>query len=68
MVSLAGAETVIVEASVETGYLLTPAQRRATLLETNPKIRLFMLCNPSNPTGGGYGRAELEGLAKVLIC
>jgi hypothetical protein len=33
-----------VDASVETGYLLTPTQRRATL-ETNPKIRLFMLCN-----------------------
>jgi aspartate/methionine/tyrosine aminotransferase len=66
MVSLAGAETVIVDASVETGYLLTPVQLRATL-KANPNIRLFMLCNPSNPTGGVYSRAELEGLAHVLM-
>ncbi|CAB9508340.1 Bifunctional aspartate aminotransferase and glutamate/aspartate-prephenate aminotransferase [Seminavis robusta] len=65
MVALAGAKAVIVDASVETGFLLTPDQLRTTL-EANPKIKLFMLCNPSNPTGGVYSRAELEGLAEVL--
>lgn len=65
MVALAGAQVVEVEATADTGYLMTPQQLRETL-EANPNIKLLMLCNPSNPTGGVYSRTDLEGLAEVL--
>jgi cystathionine beta-lyase len=37
-------------------------------LETlpTPKTTVFMLCNPQNPTGRVFTRAELEGLAKFV--
>jgi len=65
MVALAGADSVIVETKADTGYLMTPEQLRSTL-HTNPNVKLLMLCNPSNPTGGVYTRKDLEGLATVL--
>lgn len=65
MVALAGAESVFVEAKADTGYLMTPDQLRSSL-KANPNVKLLMLCNPSNPTGGVYTKADLEGLAKVL--
>ena len=65
MVALSGAETITIEAKAETGYLITPEQLRSCL-ESNPKVKMLMLCNPSNPTGGVYSRKDLEGLAKVL--
>ena len=39
-----------------------------------PETRIFMLCNPQNPTGRVFTKAELEGMAeiclrhKVVIC
>lgn len=66
MVALAGGTSVIVETEAENGYLMTPDQLRKAL-EANPKIRLIMLCNPSNPTGGVYSRQDLQGLAGVLM-
>ena len=65
MVALAGASSIIVETSAETGYLVTPDVLRQTLQE-NPSIKLMILCNPSNPTGGVYNAEELQGLAEVL--
>mmetsp|Transcript_7753 Transcript_7753/g.19249 ORF Transcript_7753/g.19249 Transcript_7753/m.19249 type:complete len:442 (-) Transcript_7753:3182-4507(-) len=65
MASLVGAEPVIVETSAETGYLLTPEELRSAL-ESNPRIKLLILCNPSNPTGGVYGSEKLQALADVL--
>jgi cysteine-S-conjugate beta-lyase len=32
-----------------------------------PRTRVFMLCNPHNPVGRVYGRAELEGLAAACL-
>lgn len=65
MVALAGSQVVEVKAKAETGYLMTPQQLRSSLQE-HPNIKLLMLCNPSNPTGGVYSRSDLEGLAEVL--
>jgi len=31
-----------------------------------PETRIVWLCNPNNPTGTGFGTAELEGLLDVL--
>jgi aspartate/glutamate/aspartate-prephenate aminotransferase len=65
MVALVGAESVVVETTAESGYLVTPETLRTTLDE-HPNTKLIILCNPSNPTGGVYGKDQLEALAAVL--
>ena len=62
-VEIAGATPVIVEASAEAGYLMSPAQLKAAL---TPKTKAVVLCSPSNPTGAAYERAQLEAIAGVL--
>lgn len=63
MARLAGATPVIVEATPEEGFKLTPEKLRAAL---TPASRLLILCTPSNPTGAVYTREELESLAAVV--
>jgi len=69
MVSLAGAESVILETKESDGYLITPEALRECL-ETceanNQRVKLMILCNPSNPTGGVHNRKRLTELAEVL--
>ena len=54
---------VIVEAGIEQGFKITPAQLDAAI---TPKTRLVVINSPSNPTGVAYRRAELEALGAVL--
>eukprot|EP00977_Amphora_coffeiformis_P019459 scaffold7264_cov168-Amphora_coffeaeformis.AAC.3 len=65
MAALCQAESVIVQTSASNGYLLTPEELRAALTE-HDNVKLMILCNPSNPTGGVYSREQLQGLATVL--
>jgi len=65
MAALCQAESVIVQTSAANGYLLTPEELR-TALKENKNVKLMILCNPSNPTGGVYSREQLQGLASVL--
>jgi aspartate/methionine/tyrosine aminotransferase len=65
MVALVGAEPVFVETKAQDGFLLTPQALDASL-KANPKIKLLILCNPSNPTGGVHNEERLVELAKVL--
>jgi aspartate aminotransferase len=60
---LADATPVIVAASADQNFKITPAQLEAAI---TPRTRLLMLNSPSNPTGVAYTRADLEGLAEVL--
>jgi cystathionine beta-lyase len=32
-----------------------------------PETRIFMLCNPQNPTGRVFTKAELEGMAEICL-
>lgn len=32
-----------------------------------PETRIFMLCNPQNPTGKVFTKAELEGMAEICL-
>ena len=64
MVKLAGGTPVVVEAGFDQNFKMTPAQLEAAI---TPKTRLLILCSPSNPTGSVYSKAELEGLAKVIL-
>ncbi|MFT7593704.1 MAG: aspartate aminotransferase [Paracoccaceae bacterium] len=64
MVLLAGGEPVVVEAGLDTGFKLTPAQLEAAI---TPNTKWFIFNSPSNPTGAGYSRDELKALTDVLM-
>jgi aspartate aminotransferase len=63
MAMLAGAVPRIVETKRENGYRITPKELQAAL---GPRVRVFILNSPNNPTGAAYSRDELEALAQVL--
>lgn len=63
MVKLAEGTPVIIRASIEQDFKITPAQLEAAI---TPKTKALILCSPSNPTGSVYGKEELQGLAEVL--
>jgi aspartate aminotransferase len=63
IVILADGKPVIVEAGIEQGFKITPAQLEAAI---TPKTRLFVINSPSNPTGAVYSGDELAALGAVL--
>ncbi len=63
MISLAEGKTVVIETSEENGFRITPEQLEAAV---TPKTKLFILCNPSNPTGSAYNKKQLEKIAEVV--
>mmetsp|Transcript_21717 Transcript_21717/g.35815 ORF Transcript_21717/g.35815 Transcript_21717/m.35815 type:complete len:436 (-) Transcript_21717:117-1424(-) len=65
MALLVGASPVILETSVDDGYLINP-DALDKCLEEHPKAKVLMLCNPSNPTGGVHSTELLTQIAKVL--
>jgi aspartate aminotransferase len=62
-VLLAGGKPVIVEATIENDFKVTPAQIEAAV---TPKTRLLIFNSPSNPTGMVYTREEMEAIARVI--
>lgn len=64
MVLLADGVPVILQAGLEQGFKITPAQLAEAITE---RTRLVVLNSPSNPTGVAYTRAELAALAEVLL-
>ncbi len=63
MVKLADAEPVIVTATIEQRFKITPKALQAAITD---KTRLLFLNSPSNPTGTAYTRAEWRALGDVL--
>ncbi|MCM1093639.1 MAG: pyridoxal phosphate-dependent aminotransferase [Lachnospiraceae bacterium] len=63
MVNLAQGKNVLVPATIETDFKITPQQLRDALTE---KTRIVFFCSPSNPTGSVYSRDELQELVNVL--
>jgi aspartate aminotransferase len=63
IVKLAEGVSVFIDTDVDSEFKITPEQLEAAI---TPKSKLFMFSSPSNPTGGVYTKAELEGLAKVF--
>lgn len=63
MVHLAEGTNVLVPATIETNFKITPEQLRKAM---SPKTRIVMLCSPSNPTGSVYSREELQALVNVI--
>jgi len=63
MVLLCGGEPKVVECHENNRFKLLPEDLEAAI---GPNTKWLILNSPSNPTGAGYTRAELEALAAVL--
>lgn len=63
MVKLARANSVIVNAGVETGYKILPEDLDKAITD---KTKVFLFNSPSNPTGAVYSKKEILALAEVL--
>jgi len=64
MALLAGGKPVVISATTEQRYKITPEQLEAAI---TPKTKLLFLNSPSNPSGMAYTFAELEALGNVLL-
>ena len=60
----AGITIVPVTATIANGFALPPLADFEVVI--TPRTRAILLCNPSNPTGHVYSRAELEDL--LALC
>lgn len=63
-IRMAGGVPVVVTATEEMNFKITAKQLEEAITE---KTKLFMLNNPSNPTGMLYSREELVALADVCV-
>src|SRR5210317_1225717 len=64
MVLLAGGKPKIVKCSEADGFKLTPKSLKKAITK---KTKWLILNSPSNPTGAGYSKKEINDLAKVLV-
>ena len=64
MVLLAGGKPKIVKCDEKDGFKITPAKLKAAITK---RTKWIILNSPSNPTGSGYSKSEIQKIAKVLI-
>jgi len=64
IIALTGAQPVIIETTAHTGFKMKPEQLHAAI---TPATQAIVLNSPSNPTGSGYTRSELEALCEVAL-
>ena len=64
MVLLAGGKPKIVKCTEQEGFKLTASKLKKAITK---KTKWIILNSPSNPTGAGYTKKEIQDLAKVLI-
>ncbi len=62
-IKMAGAEAVILPASEETEFKITPAQLRDAITD---RTKVLIFNSPSNPTGAVYSRSEIDEIVKVI--
>lgn len=54
-----------IKSSIETGFALPPMGDFEKAI--TPKTKAILICNPNNPTGYLYSRAEMETLKKIVL-
>ncbi len=64
MVLLAGGKPKIVKCTEQEGFKLTAKKLKKAI---SKKTKWLILNSPSNPTGAGYSKKEIQELAKILI-
>ncbi|HEY5995119.1 MAG TPA: pyridoxal phosphate-dependent aminotransferase [Gallionellaceae bacterium] len=63
IVIIAEGKPVIVQAGIEQGFRMTPAQLEAAI---TPKTKMVVINSPSNPSGAVYSLEDLKALGEVL--
>lgn len=63
IVIIAEGKPVIVQAGIEQGFKMTPAQLSAVI---TPRTKMVVINSPSNPSGAVYTLEELKALGEVL--
>ena len=64
VVKIAGGVPVVISAPEDKNFKISERELEAAI---TPKTKLFILNNPSNPTGMLYSKAELKALADVCV-
>ena len=64
MIRMARGVPVLVHASEEANFKMTPEQLEAAITE---KTKVLILNNPSNPTGMMYTKSELQAFADIAV-
>lgn len=63
IVKIAGGTNIILPTTEATNFKLTPEQLKNSI---TPKTKLFIICNPCNPTGTVYTKEELEQFVEIF--
>lgn len=63
IVIIAEGKPVIVQAGIEQGFRMTPAQLEAAI---TPKTKMVVINSPSNPSGAVYSLDDLKALGEIL--
>lgn len=61
----AGIKVVPIHSSIEENFALPPIAEFEKAI--SPRTKAIMVCNPNNPTGYLYSKAELESLQEICI-
>ncbi len=64
MVALAGASPVILDTKEQDDFKVTPESLEKAI---GPNTKALVINSPSNPTGSGYSKRELEKIAEVVL-
>ena len=64
VVKMAGGMPVVVDGGQDQNFKITPQQLKAAV---TPKTKLFLINNPSNPTGMIYNGSELKALCDICV-
>jgi aspartate aminotransferase len=63
--TVAGVGLKPLKSAIETDFSLPPIEELELMI--NAATKAIMICNPNNPTGYLYSRAELEKLAEIAV-
>jgi aspartate aminotransferase len=63
MIKVAGAKAVILNATRDSGFKITPEQLEKAI---RPNTKLLILNSPSNPTGMVYSESELKEISRII--
>lgn len=63
IIRLAGGVPVVIPASIDTDFKVTPEQLQAHI---TPKTRMMLFSSPCNPSGSVYTETELKSIANLL--
>lgn len=61
----AGVKVVPITSSIESGFALPPIADFEKVI--SPRTKAILVCNPNNPTGYLYSRAEMEALKSMCL-